>query len=137
MPVQRDTSQKWQADAQSWVTHIQQLEDRCHKLTEEIWEFKKKQVKQVMMKMRWGDSALRQSCFTSWKEGIQKVKADRIIEDEARNRHRYETEISMLKYRVEELERNNSRMQNEKQEQEERLMREGALRRKLEKKAEV
>merc|ERR1719321_127711 len=137
MPVSRDISAAVSKDSMSWVTHIQNLEDQVHKLTEQIWESKKKNVKQMMMKIGWGSAAMRMSVFVAWKENITKVKVERIIEEDARTRHRYETEINMLKYRVEELEREKARMASEQKEVEERVIKEGTLRRKLEAKSQV
>ena len=59
-----------------------------HKLTEQIWESKKKNVKQMMMKIGWGSAAMRMSVFVAWKDNITKVKVERIIEEDARTRHR-------------------------------------------------
>ena len=59
-----------------------------HRLTEQIWESKKKNVKQMMMKIGWGSAAMRMSVFVAWKENITKVKVERILEEDARTRHR-------------------------------------------------
>merc|ERR1719324_1293339 len=137
IPVDRDASTKWHASAKDWMDHIERLENEIHSMREIQFEFKKKQVKQAMMKMRWGDSALRQTCFTSWKEGASKWRAERIIETEHRTRQRFETEISALKFRVEDLEKENSRLKSSEQELEERIMASELERRKLQKKLDL
>jgi hypothetical protein len=137
MPVDRDASTKWHASAKDWMDHIERLENEIHSMREIQFEFKKKQVKQAMMKMRWGDSALRQTCFTSWKEGASKWRAERIIETEHRTRQRFETEIAALKYRVEDLEKENSRFKNSEQELEQRIMASELERRKMQKKLDM
>merc|ERR1719506_2959131 len=69
------------------------------------------------MKIGWGSAAMRMSVFVAWKENITKVKVESI--------------------RVEELEQEKARMASEQKEVEERVIKEGTQRRKLEAKAQV